>query len=91
MMNVFMISYDLKNPNRNYDKLYEVIRSFGGYCHALDSMWFISTYFTKEYVFTKLALVLDENDSFFVNELSPNWRGYLNKQTINWLESIKAA
>ena len=91
MINVFMISYDLRNPNRNYDKLYAVIRSFGGYCHALDSMWFVKTYFSKEYVFTQLALVLDENDSLFVNELTKNWRGYINTDAVRWLETIKVA
>lgn len=86
-----MISYDLRNPNRNYENLYEVIRSFGGYCHALDSMWFISTYLSKDYIFTQLALVLDSNDRFFINELPLNWRGFLDKNVVNWLESIKAA
>ena len=40
---IFSISYDLCKPGRNYDGIYEAIKSASAWAHPMDSLWFIST------------------------------------------------
>ena len=36
-----IIEYDLKSPNRNYDSVYEVIKSYPVWAHITQSTWFV--------------------------------------------------
>lgn len=42
-MTLYNIDYDLRNPGRNYEPLYDAIKSYGQWAHPLDSMWIIET------------------------------------------------
>ena len=43
MANSKIITYDLCSPGRNYDDLYEKIKSYGTWAHICESTWIIST------------------------------------------------
>lgn len=38
-----LISYDLKQPGRNYDDLYEAIKTLGDWWHCLESVWIVKS------------------------------------------------
>lgn len=38
---IVLITYDLKQPGRNYTDLYEAIKSLGDWQHPLESTWFV--------------------------------------------------
>uniref|UniRef100_UPI003FD8692B hypothetical protein n=1 Tax=Desulfovibrio sp. TaxID=885 RepID=UPI003FD8692B len=38
----YLISYDLNAPGKNYDQLYDAIKSLGGWWHHLDSTWIVT-------------------------------------------------
>ena len=38
---IVLITYDLKQPGRNYSDLYETIKSLGDWQHPLESTWFV--------------------------------------------------
>lgn len=86
-MSVYAINYDLKQPGRDYKSLHEAIRSYGTWCHALDSLWFISTTQSAAQVRDYLALHLDPNDALMVAKQSGEaaWRGLDAKQS-KWLQ-----
>lgn len=65
-----IIVYDLRAPGRNYDTLYEVIKSYGVWAHITESTWFIKTDATCSQVRDKLLAVMDANDRLFVGELT---------------------
>ena len=82
---VYMISYDLKAPGRNYDDLYKEIKSFGDYVKCLESQWFVDTNKNESEIFVKLQTKIDASDSLFVLRLIKGYRGVINKPAVDWL------
>lgn len=95
-MRVLSINYDLRQPGRNYESLYEAIKSYGTYWHALDSFWVVSTSQTAQQVRDHLSQFIDRNDRLIVVRMSGEaaWQG-LPDQGSTWLkqqlESSRAA
>ena len=42
-MPAYIISYDLKAPDKDYDKVTEYLKSFGTWWHHLGSTWVVVT------------------------------------------------
>ena len=70
MSNSKIITYDLRNSNKNYNDLYEKIKSYGTWAHICESVWFISTPDSCVTVRDNLKSVLDSDDRIFVAELT---------------------
>lgn len=73
---VMLISYDLCGVNRNYEVLYNTIRSFPKWVRLTESAWIISTSKTCLEVANMLIANTDDDDKVFVGELSGQaaWR-----------------
>ena len=65
-----IIEYDLRQPDRDYDALYQAIKSYDVWAHITESTWFIKTDATCVQVRDKLLAVMDANDRIFVGELT---------------------
>lgn len=65
-----IIEYDLCAPGKNYDELYDAIRSYGVWAHVTKSTWFIKTTDSCIAVRDKLLKHMDSNDRIFVAELT---------------------
>lgn len=74
-----VIEYDLRNPGRNYDALYEAIKSYGTWAHLTESTWFVKTAETCVQIRDRLLSVMDSNDRLFVGELTgvAAWRNLI--------------
>lgn len=70
MSNSKIITYDLRNSNKNYNDLYEKIKSYGTCARICESVWFISTTDSCVTVRDNLKSVLDSDDRIFVAELT---------------------
>lgn len=70
MSNSKIITYDLRNSNKNYNDLYEKIKSYGTCTRICESVWFISTTDSCVTVRDNLKSVLDSDDRIFVAELT---------------------
>ena len=68
MSNSKIITYDLRNSNKNYEELYKKIKSYGTWAHICESVWFISTTDSCQTVCRNLMSVLDADDRIFVTE-----------------------
>lgn len=75
MSKPFMISYDLNEPVQKYDKVFEIIETFGSYIKLQQSFWLIRSNLTTNQMTDKLNAVLDNNDSLFICELTNNFQG----------------
>lgn len=65
-----IIEYDLCSPGRNYDELYELIKSCPKWARITESTWFVKTNLTCAELRDKLRAKLDKNDRIFVGGLS---------------------
>lgn len=65
-----IVEYDLRQPGRDYDALYNAIKGYGTWAHVTESTWFIKTDETCVQVRDKLMELIDSNDRLFVGELS---------------------
>ena len=84
---VYLITYDLKAPGRDYNALYEEIKLIGETFHPLESVWFVKSTLKANDIYTKLRLKIDDNDSFFVvNITNQDRQGWLPKTAWEWLD-----
>ena len=85
-MATYIISYDLRSPGRNYEDLYERIRSYGTWAHITESTWAVMTTQTAAQVRDYVWAVMDNNDRLFVVKSGGEWGTYnLPKERNDWL------
>lgn len=68
-MSVFIVSYDLRAPGRNYEPLWARLRQF---VHAkpLESVWLIDTQMSAVQLRNDLERFLDRNDRLIAAQLA---------------------
>lgn len=90
-MSIKIVSYDLREPDQNYDNLIEAIKSYKNYCKINKSDWLILTSDKCSDIRDYLKKFIDSNDTLFVAELSDKsgwWASYnLRKGAVDWLNS----
>ena len=85
-MSVLLVSYDLDGPSRNYEDLYEEIKSYGGWAKPLESVWFIDTSQSVSSVRDNLRSKLDSGDKLFVVKMRKNWATSFSNDATDWLK-----
>ncbi len=85
-MAVYSVSYDQNKTGQKYDDLIKEIKSFDGWCHAMDSYWFVCSNLSAEKVYEQLRKHTDDNDYLFVMETSKNRQGWLKKVVWDWID-----
>lgn len=84
---IFLISYDLKIPGRNYTNLYDAIKSIGLTFHPLESVWFLKSNLKPNDIYSKLRPHIDDNDYIFIVDISKRDRqGWMAKSAWEWLK-----
>ena len=85
----YIISYDLNRPRQEYNDLYKAIKDAStGWCHPLDSTWFITSNLTAVQVRDRLNAVTDSSDAVIVATVSSPaaWFG-LTQELTDWLNN----
>ena len=87
---IVLITYDLKQPGRNYTNLYEAIKSLGDWQHPLESTWFVHVpnNISLDEIVEKLKASADKNDFFFAVEITKRYQGWLPKSFWTWINQI---
>ena len=62
----YIVSYDLKAPDRNYKDLISYIKTAVAWAHIHESLWFVETGMTASDLLDGLRAHMDSNDSVFV-------------------------
>ncbi len=92
-MKLFSITYDLKQPGKNYTELYDKIKGFAGegkWQHPLESCWIVKVEetVTVDSVTQMLRSAMDQNDSIFVVDISgQSYQGWLPRSFWVWMRS----
>lgn len=89
-MAVYMISYDLNAPGKNYENLIAAIKSFSNWAHPLKSQWLVvsdpnSSIAIRDY----LRPHIDTNDQLLVTEVPLQmWAASnLAQEIVDWLQA----
>ncbi len=87
-MNKYLITYDLKNINKNYDSLYLAIKGLGAWWHYLDSTWIIKTNMNSVQIWNILAPHITTMDRMLIIKIdSYDKYGWLPQDAWDWLNS----
>jgi hypothetical protein len=84
---IYLITYDLNKEGKDYNTLYDKIKSLGQWFHPLESVWFLkSTLDNVNEISEQLRTTMDNNDHIFVVDISNQKRqGWLPKTAWEWL------
>ncbi|MBN8843447.1 MAG: hypothetical protein J0H88_09380 [Sphingomonadales bacterium] len=70
-MAIFIISYDLRAPGRNYDGLHKALRDYA-FAKPLESFWLIESTASAGAIRNTLKAHIDKNDRLVVIEFTTN-------------------
>lgn len=82
----YLITYDLRRPGKNYDALYEHLKSYSNHRHPMDSVWFVKTTNSAATIRDMAKKHMDSNDMLFVCKVG-NWGSYNLPNTSEWLNA----
>ena len=85
---IYLISYDLKTPNANYDALYDRLKSASSWWHYLDSTWLIYTTESLDTWRQKVQDAIGTDDLFIIIDITKQQRnGWLPKKAWEWIRT----
>ncbi|MFA6986339.1 MAG: hypothetical protein WC213_09040 [Arenimonas sp.] len=82
-MSIYLVTYDLKQPGRNYAPVFEYLKKFT-YCKGMESVWLLDTTTSATALRDALNTLVDGNDRVFVARLQGEW-GSLRYDCAAWL------
>lgn len=86
-MDIFIITYDLIAPDKDYQSLYDAIESYKEYTHPLESIWFVRTSSSSRDIRDYLKSYLDSNDKLFVAKIDEWASRNLPDESTKWLKN----
>ena len=91
-MKTYEVTYDLRQPGRDYRALFAALMSYGAYWHVMDSVWILRTNRSAGQIRDHLMGHMDGNDQLLVVGLDGEaaWYG-LPVDGSNWLKQQLAA
>lgn len=89
MKKLYSISYDLRQPGRNYEGLYSAIQDCGPFFHALESTWFVKSELSANEIYEKLKDQKDTNDHILISEIenTKNQQGWMMRTFWEWIDN----
>ena len=82
----FCISYELHQPDdRREADLLKALEVFEDRCHAMPTLWLVSTPWTTEQIDAYLRRFLAPEDSLLVEPVGQGWSGWMGQDVRNWL------
>lgn len=90
----FAIIYDLRQPGRNYNELYDAIKEMAGegnWQHPMESFWVVAvsdySYKSTGTMYNFLRQYIDDNDSLFISRIDhTEHHGWMPKSFWNWFK-----
>ena len=85
---IYLVTYDLKQPDKDYEPLYEAIKKCGSsWWHYLESTWIVSTDISVDECVKCIRQTMDENDYLLVVEITQQHRqGWLPSKAWDWIK-----
>ncbi|MEE9170264.1 MAG: hypothetical protein V3U73_10885 [bacterium] len=87
---IFLVSYDLKKPGRDYSSLYALLKSAPQWWHFLESTWLLHTNESLDNWGEKIRNVMDQNDHFIIVDITRRARqGWLPEEAWKWIQEYE--
>lgn len=85
---LILITYDLKQPNRDYESLYEAIKKCSlNWWHYLESTWLIYTNISPDDCVKRLRQTMDDDDFLLVVDITnQKHQGWLPSKAWEWIK-----
>ncbi len=83
-MSVYVVDYDLRNPDHDYQPLYDALNQYEC-CHALESSWFIDSDLSASAIRDDLCQHVHQQDQIYVMRLRPSWSSCRTESCSRWL------
>lgn len=84
--NTIQINYDLRKPGRDYQPVYDYIKSFSAWARPLASLWLVRTSKSASTVRDELNKLVDTNDKVAVfNVTGVAWATNFSDTTTEWM------
>jgi hypothetical protein len=85
---IYLVTYDLKAPGKDYSTLYNLLKSAPTWWHYLESTWLIRTNENVASWAQKIQGVVDANDLFLVVDISKKTsQGWLPAKAWEWIKN----
>lgn len=86
-MTSYVVSYDLKQPGRDYEPLWTELKRLDGH-RTLESLWLVAVTNTATELKDHISKFVDANDAIWVLELTKNYNFQNAKTGTNaWISS----
>lgn len=85
---LYLITYDLEQPQQLYSKLYETINVLGSSCYrCMESAWLLNTEMDVESCANLLGMFLNYSDRLFIVDVShQSMQGRLPQRAWDWMK-----
>lgn len=87
MKKVYNVSYDLNKKGKDYQGLYNELKSKQEWYHLLDSTWLLCTSESAAQLWERLRSHIDNDDYIFIAEITNNYEGWLPNSAWQWIKS----
>ena len=81
-MPLYLISYDLLMPGKNYEPLIDALTQQGAK-RVLLSQWTLNTYSSPKQIRDWARRYMDNNDRILILEINSNWSSYATLVDLN--------
>lgn len=78
MANNLHISYDLKQPGKNYDVVIAKIKELGSWAKIHKSFWYVNSAYTAKQAADTVWAVMDSSDTVYVVDATNNAAAWHN-------------
>ena len=85
-MAVYVVSYDLRKPGRDYKGLSDELQHSPDWWHYLESTWLISTREDANQLYNRLREHLDVDDSILIVQAGTDVQGWLPEEAHKWIQ-----
>ncbi len=85
-MRVYVVSYDLRKPGRDYKGLSDELQRLPGWWHYLESTWLVSTQEDANQLYNRLREHLDVDDSILILQAGTDVQGWLPEEAHKWIQ-----
>ena len=87
VMKVLIVTYELKNKEKDYTAFYGVLKSMSSWAHHIENLWLVQTNDSPENLFNKLRPFMDEQKDFvFITEFNGSYYGWLPTDAWDWVK-----
>lgn len=84
---VYVVSYDLRKPGKDYIGLTEQLKASPRWWHYLASTWLIFTSESATQLYNRLAPHLDRDDIILIIEAGNHIGGWLPQKAWDWIKN----